>query len=87
MQSQTLPSFWDAYQSLDSKTRHSARKAYQLWSRNPFHPSLHFKCINDEENIWSVRITRSYRAIGILEKDTVTWFWIGSHDNYEKFFG
>jgi hypothetical protein len=42
---------------------------------------------NDEERIWSVRITLSHRAIGILDGDTVTWFWVGSHDDYEKFFG
>jgi hypothetical protein len=23
------------------------------------------------------------RAIGILQNDTVTWFWIGDHDDYE----
>jgi hypothetical protein len=33
-----------------------------------------------------VRITRGYRAVGILEGDTVTWFWIGRHDAYERFF-
>gem|GEM_PF-3743760 len=22
-----------------------------------------------------------------LQEDTVTWFWIGSHDQYEEFFG
>ncbi|MEM9272573.1 MAG: hypothetical protein AAGA80_06360 [Cyanobacteria bacterium P01_F01_bin.143] len=87
MKSQTLPSFWDDYKLLTEKTRRSARKAYRLWKENPFHPSLHFKCINSQENIWSVRITRSYRAIGIVDGDTVTWFWIGNHDNYEKFFG
>jgi hypothetical protein len=87
MKSATLPSFWDAYQSLDHRTKNGARKAYRLWRENPFHPSLHFKCINDEERIWSVRITLSHRALGILDGDTVTWFWVGSHDNYEKFFG
>ena len=87
MKSQTLDSFWDSYQLLSEKNRRSARKAYRLWQENPFHPSLRFKCINSEENIQSVRINRSYRAIGILEDDTVTWFWIGNHDNYEKFFG
>ncbi|BAY11519.1 ParE family toxin-like protein [Calothrix sp. NIES-2098] len=87
MKSATLPSFWAGYRSLDENIRQSARKAYEIWRENPFHPSLHFKCINDQENIWSVRITRSYRAIGILESDTVTWFWIGSHDDYERFFG
>lgn len=87
MKSQTLPSFWDNYKLLTEKTRHSARKAYRLWKENPFHSSLHFKCINSEENIWSVRITLSYRAIGILDGDTITWFWIGNHDDYEDFFG
>ena len=87
MKSATLPSFWDAYQSLDNRTKNSARKAYRIWKDNPFHPSLHFKCINHEERIWSVRVTRNYRAIGILESNTVTWFWIGSHDDYERFFG
>lgn len=74
MNSAVLPSFWTAYNSLDEALRRNARKAYGLWRQNPFHPSLHFKCINREENIWSVRITRSYRAIGILDGDTVTWF-------------
>lgn len=86
MKSATLPSFWTAYASVDEDIKRRARKTYRLWAQNPFHPSLHFKCINQEENIWSVRVTRSYRAIGILERDTVTWFWIGSHDDYERFF-
>lgn len=86
MNSATLPSFWTAYKSLSEEIKLRARKAYHLWIQNPFHPSLHFKCINSEEKIWSVRITLSYRAIGILEGNTVTWFWIGSHDDYERFF-
>ena len=86
MNSATLPSFWTAYISLDERVRQAARKAYKLWAENPFHPSLHFKCVNREENIWSVRITRGYRSAGILDGDTVTWFWIGSHDDYERFF-
>jgi hypothetical protein len=86
MNSATLPSFWTAYGSLDEAVRQRARKAYRLWAENPFHPSLHFKCINREESIWFVRITLNYRALGIFEGDTVTWFWIGSHDDYEQFF-
>ena len=86
MNSETLPSFWEAYGRLDENHKSRARKAYRLWQENPFHPSLHFKCINREENIWSVRITLAYRAIGFMEGDTVTWFWIGKHDEYERFF-
>ena len=85
MKSFTLPSFWIAYRVLSESIRRSARKSYRLWAQNPFHPSLHFKCINEEEHIWSVRVTKGYRAIGIFESDTVTWFWIGKHDEYERF--
>jgi hypothetical protein len=86
MESATLPSFWKAYESLDPMIKRRARRAYRLWAQNPFHPSLHFKCINSEEDIWSVRITLGYRAIGVLEGSTVTWFWIGGHDEYERYY-
>jgi hypothetical protein len=87
MNSKTLPSFWKTYSQLDNSIQQQARKAYRLWEENPSHPSLRFKCINQKEKIWSVRITRGFRAIGILEGDTMVWFWIGGHDNYENFFG
>ena len=48
---------WETYRKLDSNTRQRARKAYRLWAADSFHPSLRFKCINHEEDIWSVRIT------------------------------
>jgi mRNA-degrading endonuclease RelE of RelBE toxin-antitoxin system len=86
MKSATLPSFWESYEKLDETVRKRARKAYELWMENPFHPSLHFKCINSEEEIWSVRITINYRALGVLDGDTVIWFWIGSHKDYERYF-
>ncbi len=86
MKSAALPSFWATYRSLDESIKRATRKAYRLWMENPFHPSLHFKCINTEEDVWAVRVTLGFRAVGILEGDTVTWFWIGSHDEYERFF-
>jgi len=85
MKAAALPAFWKAYDGLDEPGKRQARKAFQLWEQNPFHPSLHFKCINREEDIWSVRVTRGYRALGVLDGDTVTWFWIGKHDDYERF--
>jgi len=87
MNSQTLPSFWKEYSHLHESIKKRARKIYLLWRENPFHPSLHFKCVNSAENIWSVRISKAYRAIRIMENDTVIWFWIGNHDDYEKYFG
>jgi hypothetical protein len=26
----------------------------------------------------------SHRALGIKEKETMIWFWIGSHEDYDK---
>ena len=34
---------------------------------------------------YSVRISRGYRALGLKEGKAITWFWIGSHTEYEKF--
>lgn len=87
MKSATLPSFWKLYDKLTPDLQVSAKKAFLLFSKDPFHPSLRFKCINREESIWAVRLTRGCRALGVLEGDTVTWFWVGSHDEYERFFG
>jgi len=85
MKSATLPSFWEAYRSLDEEVKSRARKVFRLWAENPFHPSLRFKCVNRQEEIWSVRITHGYRALGVFEADTATWFWIGGHSDYERF--
>jgi hypothetical protein len=84
MNSKTLPSFWETYEKLDQTTRERAQKVFVLWTENPFHPSLHFKCVHAEENVWSVRITMNHRALCIWEKDTAVWFWIGKHDDYER---
>ena len=87
MNSATLESFWNEYRKLDRNIKVQVKKSYRLWAENPFHSSLHFKCINQAERIWAVRVSLGYRALGVLDGDTVTWFWIGSHDKYEKFFG
>ena len=87
MNSVTTPEFWKAYAKLSRVQKEAARKAYSFWLNNPFHPSLRFKCINTNQGIWSVRVSRSYRAACTLVDDTAIWCWIGDHDEYEKFFG
>jgi len=51
---------------------------------DPAHPSLAFKRVHATEPIYSVRVSRGYRALGLRERDLVTWFWIGSHADYER---
>lgn len=84
MKSKTLPSFWKAYERLGKDIKKQARKSYEIWRKNPFHPLLNFKCVNQEESVWSLRISRGYRALCLFDGDLVVWFWVGSHDEYEK---
>jgi hypothetical protein len=84
MKSQTLPQFWKRYYQLPKNIRRRAIKAYRIWRKNPHSPGLQFKLVGKRRPVYSVRITRSYRALGLLEEDTIYWFWIGTHDEYEQ---
>jgi hypothetical protein len=54
---------------------------------DPSHPSLRFKKLAGHERIWSLRINDSVRALGERRGDPITWFWIGSHNDFDKLFG
>ena len=61
-----------------------AREAYGMWMDNPWHPGLRFKKVRNLENVWSVRISRDYRAVGAKSGEEIVWFWIGSHAEYDQ---
>jgi hypothetical protein len=82
--SRGTPRFWAAYRELPEPVREAARKAYRLFRESPNHPSLQFKKIHAREPIYSVRVTLGYRALALIENDDVTWFWIGSHADYDR---
>ncbi|MBF0113398.1 MAG: hypothetical protein HQK74_11810 [Desulfamplus sp.] len=84
MKSSTLPDFWEGFNKLPASIQDSAVRAYRLWKINHFAGSLRFKCVSENESVWSVRIGHGYRALGLLEADTVYWYFIGNHDQYER---
>jgi hypothetical protein len=63
--------------------RRQARDAYRRFRDNPRHPSLRFRQVHPAHPIYSARINRSYRVLGIREDDAIIWFWIGSHNDYD----
>lgn len=81
------PSFWRLYHALDPRIQSAARRAYELFAHDPDHPSLRFKKLQGYDNIWSVRINEQYRAVGMRDGDTITWVWIGSHNDFDNQFG
>lgn len=84
MKARTTKSFWKHYWVLSPEVRQRAQQAYALWRENPSHPSLFFKRVKESQPLYSVRIGLGYRALGLLKEDTVTWFWVGGHDEYDR---
>jgi hypothetical protein len=87
VKSRTSKSFRDQYRRLPVEVRRQARQAYRLWQKDPYYPSLRFKRVGVNEPIYSVRVGRHWRALGVLEDDTITWRWIGSHADYDNMIG
>lgn len=84
MISQVTEDFWETFSRLPEAIKAQARKSYRLWKANPTHPSIHFKRIHTSEALYSIRISKGWRVLGLLDNNTMTWFWIGSHGDYEK---
>jgi hypothetical protein len=84
LKGQTVKAFWKHYWALPPHVRERARQAYKIWKDNPAHPGLFFKRVKENQPLYSVRIGLGFRAVGLLKGDTVTWFWVGSHDEYEE---
>jgi len=84
MDSKTTQAFWKCFDRLPENIQLSAKKSYALWRDNPKHPGVNFKSVSRKQPVFSARISIDYRALGLMEDDTVTWFWIGSHADYDK---
>lgn len=88
MNSRTTKTFWRYFDALPHDVRRQAARAYFHWRNDPQHPGLHYKCVSRKHAAYSVRIGIHYRALGYCEvvdgETTVTWFWVGSHADYDK---
>lgn len=81
-------SFWDLFEKLPQDVQREARKAYQDFKANPGMPGLNFEAVTPKKKVWSVRVTGDYRALGARAtptSDTIVWFWIGTHNAYDKY--
>jgi hypothetical protein len=83
LNSVTTERFRRLYAAASPRRQEQIKRAYELWRENPAHPSIRFKKVHDTEPIYSARVDLDWRALGVLEGDTVVWFWVGPHDEYE----
>ena len=70
MRSQAAPRFWRLFQDLPEDIQRLAVKNYRLWQTDPNHPSLRFRRLEGRENLVTVRVGDSYRALGSWSR---TW--------------
>jgi hypothetical protein len=84
MKSSTTNSFRKCLSHLPVSVQEQAAKAYALWQEDTYHPSLQFKRVSQKQPIYSVRVSISYRVLGLLESDHIYWYWIGAHDEYDE---
>jgi hypothetical protein len=85
MTSKATRGFWDALERLPRQIQDQATEKFRLWQRDAFHPSLHFKEL--APGLWSVRVNLNYRALARRRGELITWFWIGTHEEYERQIG
>ncbi|KJH71288.1 ParE family toxin-like protein [Aliterella atlantica] len=84
MRSRTTAEFRKLFANLPEQVQAQTRAAYRQFKEDPSYPSLRFKKVHPELPIYSARISRSYRAVGQLDGNTVIWFWVGSHAEYDR---
>jgi len=84
VRSETTESFRKQLAAAPPAVQLRIREAYRLWSENPQHPSLRFKKVHATLPIFSVRVDLDWRAVGILKADTMIWFFVGHHSEYER---
>jgi hypothetical protein len=84
MQSRTTREFWRLFSQLPFDVQRDAKRVYRLFRTNPAHPSLRFKKVEGEDAIYSARIGLDYRALAVMKRDRIVWYWIGSHADYDR---
>ena len=82
MKHKTDSGFWKYFDKLPADIQKLANKQFGLLKKNIHHPSLYTKKIG--QDLWSVRIGNHYRALAFEIDDILVWFWIGTHEDYNK---
>lgn len=84
MKSRRNERFRQAFAELPSDVKELAREAYRRFRDDPSHPGLQFKIVNHKHHMYSARVGNHYRALGVVQGDTIVWIWIGSHAEYDQ---
>jgi hypothetical protein len=86
-------SYKDQLSRLPREIRREAAAAFRQFKKTPSHRSLRHHVLKDrgrgrhEVGSCSVSINMNYRAVYFVDGDTNVWYWIGTHTEFDDFFG
>lgn len=76
------------FDRLPSHIQEIARRKFELFKTNPYHPSFHRRIIQSTTHLshphHEFRITRNYRTTCFIDGDTYVWIFIGSHAAFDQ---
>ena len=72
--------FKKQYKKLPQQIKEATKKQLGVLLSNPQHPSLNLKKMQDNREIWEIRITKSYRLTLQIQEDTYILRNVGTHD-------
>ena len=87
------PSFDCYFQDLPEKIQKSVRKAIRMYEESPRAKGLMLHRLKDNkrgshfDGSWSVRVNQQYRAIFVIVNGKALWYWVGTHNDYNRFSG
>jgi plasmid maintenance system killer protein len=89
MKSRRTKRFRELYDALPARIQRDADAAYARLAADPNHPGLNLERIQGSKSpLFSARVNEQYRVLGRSEaEDTIVWFWIGTHQEYDKLLG
>lgn len=87
MTSRGTERFWLLYRKLPDEIKEAARRAHEKFRENTAHPGLQLERLRKDPRLWSVRVTRDFRAVARrYENDVWVWIWIGDHSQFDSQF-
>lgn len=80
--------FRKLFDSLPEWIKGSAISSFEIWETDNDYQGLRFKKLHPgNRNIYSIRISRNFRALGYQSREDpgiIVWYWIGAHEKYEE---
>lgn len=79
--------YWANFYELSPSQKESVRDAWEIFKKDPFHPSLgthkiHKLSARAGQTVYSVVVESNLRVVFLIDKDVILTLDVGTHDVY-----